>query len=415
MEQLPRRPGGDDEQPLPGEALVPVEVEPGQARKIIEDGITAAEAVGQRVEDWVAWHIALQLKDEDDSGLDVLAQSGEIIEDLQPELMRAYLKQLPQRRWIDALYGYATERTDHGPVEGWAERAHVRDQFHAAWWNRDGQRGNRYLEGRELDREIGLAQGSRQAIGDELALRLLVRIAPNPHSGVARFAADGQVTDELSRELQELYLSGTEQDRRWLNELGSWIAARGGQSPVPWWRSSAQVEQAVTEQADPTEQAERRTARLADLDERLAPLPDLGDIPRPPTGHGFGGGYEWMEEALPEGWYVEPMWGRDGWNLGSWPYVVVALYIDDEHERYAVTTYVEGDINVRRYKSRGALYVAVNGIAEFHWRLGQSRGPRDLPEESGLLPYHTGPYSPWRSARDADVQGRQRRLRETGD
>ena len=65
---------------------------------------------------------------------------------------------------------------------------------------------------------------------------------------------------------------------------------------------------------------------------RLAPLPDLGDIPRPPTGHGFGGGYEWMEEGLPEGWHVEPMWGRDGWNLGSWPYVVVALYIDSEYE-----------------------------------------------------------------------------------
>ena len=149
MEQYLRRPeGGDDEQPLPGEDLAPIEVEPGQARKIIEDGIAAAEAAGKRVEDWVARHIGLQLKDEDDSGLDVLAQGGEITEDLQPELIRAYLKLLPQRRWIDALYGYATERADRGPVEGWAERAHVRDRFHTAWWDRHRQRGNRYLEGR---------------------------------------------------------------------------------------------------------------------------------------------------------------------------------------------------------------------------------------------------------------------------
>jgi hypothetical protein len=410
MEREPRRPEEGDEPPLSEEerGWAEVELAPGQARKIIEDGIRVAEEAGQRVEDWVARHLALQLKDEDGSGLDVLAQSGEITEELQPELLRAYEQQLPRRRWIDALYGYATERAERGPIEGWAEQARRRDRFHTAWWDRDRQRGNRHLEGRDLDRDIKFAQDSRQAIGDDLAMRLLVRIAPNPHSGVARFAADGRVTDELSQELQETYLSGTEQERRWLNELGSWIVAKGQPSPVLWWRSPAPVEQAVTEQVDPAEQTERRTARLADLDERLAPLPDLGDIARPPTGHGFGGGYEWMEEGLPEGWYVEPMWGRDGWNLGSWPYVIVALFIDDEHERYAVTTYVEGDINVKRYKSRGALYVAVNEIAEFHWRLGQSRGPRDLPNGSGLLPHHTGPYFDWRSARDAEVDERRR-------
>jgi hypothetical protein len=79
----------------------------------------------------------------------------------------------------------------------------------------------------------------------------------------------------------------------------------------------------------------------------------------------------------------------------------VALYVDDAHDRYAVTTYVEGDINVKRYKSRGALYVAVNQIAEFHWRLGQSRGPRDLPEGEGLLAHHTGPYPGWSHGRAA--------------
>ena len=64
----------------------------------------------------------------------------------------------------------------------------------------------------------------------------------------------------------------------------------------------------------------------------------------------------------------------------------------------------EGDVDVKRYKSRGALYVAVNNIAEFHWRLGQSRGPRDLPEGRGLLAHHSGPYSPWRSAREVTSQ-----------
>ena len=112
-----------------------------------------------------------------------------------------------------------------------------------------------------------------------------------------------------------------------------------------------------------------------------------------------------MNEGLPDGWHPEPIWGRYGWDLGAWPLIVVALYIDDERGRHAVATYIEGDVYVERYKSRGALYVAVNQIAEWHWRQGQSRGPRDLPEGEGLLPQHTGPYTPWRNARDDGPRG----------
>lgn len=408
MEQLPR-PEGGDEQHLPDEALGIPELEPGQARRIIEGGINTAEAAGQRVDDWVARHIALQLKTEDGSGLDILAQRGEVTRDLQPELLRAYV-QVPsrRRRWADALYGYAMDRTDRGPVDGWLERAAVRDRFDTAWRDRNQERGDLYTEGRELDQEARLAQEARQVIGDDLAVRLLVRIADSPHGAIARFAADGRVTDELGRELQERYLSGTEQERRWLNELGSWIAARGDPSPVPWWRSPAAIEQTSPEPTDPGERDEHRAARLADLEERLAPLPDLGDIPRPPQGHRFGNGYEWMNEGLPEGWHPEPIWGRYGWDLGAWPLVVVALYIDDERKDYAVATYVEGDVNVSRYRTRGALYVAVNEIAEFHWRLGQSHGPRDLPEGNGLLAHHTGPYPGWSEAREAELQNHRR-------
>lgn len=371
----------------------------GQARRIIEDGIRTADESGQEIEDWIARHIALQLKDEDGSALDVMAGSGEITDGFGEELVREYGSQTPSRqRWIDSLGTYALHREDRGPVAGWIDHARVRDQFHTAWWDKDSQRGNRYLEGRELDRQVRLAQDARRVIGDDLAMRLLVRIAATPHSAVACFAADGQVTDALSRKLQEKYLSGSEQERRWLNELGSWIAARGQPSPVPWWRSPAPADQTVEERADTSKQSERRTARLADLEERLAPLPDLGDIPRPAWGHAFGDGWEWMEEGLRDGWHAEPIWGRYGWDLGTWPLVVVALYTDEEHERYAVAHYVEGDVNIKRYRSRGALYVAVNGIAEYYWRSGESRGPRDLPKESGLLAHHTGPYPGWRTS-----------------
>jgi hypothetical protein len=404
MEQRPRHSDEEHEQPLPGEAAgPPTEVEPGEARRIIEGGIATAEAGGQRVDDWVAGHIAQQLKTEDRSALDLLSRSGEINAELQPELLRAYTQQLPRRRWVDALHSYAMEQGARGPVDGWAEQARRRDQFHTAWHDRNHERGNRFTEGGDLDRAVRWAQETRQVIGEDLTMRLLVRLATNPHSAVARFAGDGKVTDQLSQELQEKYLSGTEQERRWLNELGSWIAAKGKPSPVPWWRSPASAE-AAPASVGTAEPSERSAARLADLEERLAPLPDLGDIPRPPQGHGLGDGYDWMAEALPPGWQAEPVWGRDGWDLGTWPLVVVALYIDDDQGNYAVATYVEGDVDVHRYKSRGALYVAVNKTAEFYWRHG-SPGPRDLPEGEGLLARHTGPYTPWRSARDAEMEG----------
>jgi hypothetical protein len=402
MEGEPRNIEPGDGRPVPAEDLGRAAVQPGRARKIIEDGIEAAEAGNQAVEDWVARHIAWQLRDEDGSGFDVLARTGEVTDELTPEMMRAYVQAPSRRRWLEALEAYADQREDRGPVDGWAERGRIRDDFDAAWRDRDRdrERGNRDRQERELNREIRLAQEARQVIGDELAMRLLVRLASSPHGVDARFAADGRVTDELGQELQERYLSGTEQERQWLHELGSWITARGEPSPVLWWASPVPVEQPVQEHVDPEAQSERRVARLADLDERLAPLPDLGDIPRPPQGHRFGNGYEWMNEGLPEGWHPEPIWGRYGWDLGAWPLVVVALYIDDEHNHYAVAEYVEGDVSVKRYKSRGALYVAVNNIAEFHWRLGQSRGPRDLPEGRGLLAHHTGPYPGWSNARD---------------
>lgn len=126
-----------------------------------------------------------------------------------------------------------------------------------------------------------------------------------------------------------------------------------------------------------------------------------------PRNTSFESGYEWMEH-LPAGWHAEPVWGRDGWDLGAWPLIVVALFVDEERNRYGVATYTEGDVTVERYRSRGALYVAVNEIAEFHWRMGQALGPRDLPEERGLLAQHCGPYSEERHRREiAAEQDRQ--------
>ena len=257
------------------------------------------------------------------------------------------------------------------------------------------------MQSRRVNRSIQQAREEGRLIDDVLAMDVLVQLAPSSHGAIARFVADGQVTDALRAELTANYLHGGQRVQQWVDQLGRWIVAKTGSTALSaeWQATAASGPADESDRSSPVEQAARlaepadettaRLDRLVALDERLAPLPDLGDIPRP--GPVSGTGYDWME-ALPHGWHAEPLWGRDGWDLGAWPIIAVALFADEERERYAVATYTEGDVTVQRYATRGALYVAVNEIAEFHWRLGQSIGPDDLPEGSGLLAKHCGPY-----------------------
>jgi hypothetical protein len=34
-------------------------------------------------------------------------------------------------------------------------------------------------------------------------------------------------------------------------------------------------------------------------------------------------GYDRIEAARPHRWHAIPSWGRDGWDLGKWPLVVI--------------------------------------------------------------------------------------------
>jgi hypothetical protein len=60
-------------------------------------------------------------------------------------------------------------------------------------------------------------------------------------------------------------------------------------------------------------------------------LPDLPDYAEE--------GYDWISR-LSNGWYAVPGWGKDGWDLGNWPYVIVAFYDGNEKERlpYGIAT-----------------------------------------------------------------------------
>lgn len=67
-------------------------------------------------------------------------------------------------------------------------------------------------------------------------------------------------------------------------------------------------------------------------------------------------GYGDMQVAEREGWRVLASWGRDGWNLGDWPYV--AVYVRERAEtlelqlrdaKWELQVIVEGDHDVYRF------------------------------------------------------------------
>lgn len=96
---------------------------------------------------------------------------------------------------------------------------------------------------------------------------------------------------------------------------------------------------------------------------------------------------------LPEGWQAHRSWGRDGWDLGSWPYVVVVAYDHPEMGSFAYGIYTDGDITTMQCGSQAELYEAIDELAEDTWRYDPRRAPDDLPGDEGLLPHHRGPFS----------------------
>lgn len=60
-------------------------------------------------------------------------------------------------------------------------------------------------------------------------------------------------------------------------------------------------------------------------------------------------GFDDMDVARADGWSVLSAWGRDGWDLGNWPYVVLSIRTVDG--KYQVQQVVEGDHDVYEFSS----------------------------------------------------------------
>jgi len=95
-----------------------------------------------------------------------------------------------------------------------------------------------------------------------------------------------------------------------------------------------------------------------------------------------------MEVAQAEGWTPIPSWGRDGWNLGSWPYVVVyhggetSLAID-----------VEGDIRIETFKTRAERDEKTDQIAFIHWKTLEAPWVKGISSFVQSPPHLRGPFT----------------------
>lgn len=107
-----------------------------------------------------------------------------------------------------------------------------------------------------------------------------------------------------------------------------------------------------------------------------------------------GDGYDWISRCDDAGWQVPASWGRDGWDVGEWPYQVIAYR--DEYP-FAAMERVEGDLFMWRFDTADEVIDLVDRWVATCWlaRQGQPTTPvievdrRNVPTD----PQFRGPFS----------------------
>jgi hypothetical protein len=98
-----------------------------------------------------------------------------------------------------------------------------------------------------------------------------------------------------------------------------------------------------------------------------------------------------MALAYVRRWKPIPTWGRDGWELGSWPYVVV--YHRTADHAWQLTENVEGDVTVYSYPSQELRDAATDCLAFSYWKDGQRGWAADIDSVDVAPDDLRGPFS----------------------
>lgn len=94
-----------------------------------------------------------------------------------------------------------------------------------------------------------------------------------------------------------------------------------------------------------------------------------------------GDGYDWMDHLhsnrfVNAKWTSLVSWGEDGWDMGSWPLVVISI-ANPSPDIWMICSYCEGDLSVKVYATAAAWYDALDAVARFHWQHKEWFDPTD--------------------------------------
>jgi len=113
-----------------------------------------------------------------------------------------------------------------------------------------------------------------------------------------------------------------------------------------------------------------------------------------PVADRTGDGYDYMDTLRAHGWRELSCWGRDGWDLGDWPYVIIAVHVSttgDGGKLCGVGSYCEGDTDAQYFRTREGFHDAITRHAFSSWRLGHAQGPAASTNGSRTCPRSTAP------------------------
>ena len=103
-------------------------------------------------------------------------------------------------------------------------------------------------------------------------------------------------------------------------------------------------------------------------------------------------GYSAIALAEKREWHALAAWGKDGWVLGSWPYVII--FFRNREGYFDVVEYVEGDVTMWACPTEEIREAITNELAFFHWKHQEEEWVRDFTSADELPDEYKGPYRP---------------------
>jgi hypothetical protein len=106
---------------------------------------------------------------------------------------------------------------------------------------------------------------------------------------------------------------------------------------------------------------------------------------------GGGDGFDSMDAARARRWEAIPVWGRDGWDLGDWPLVVI--YTRHDAGGWYLAENVEGDVTVRSFPDEAQRTAAIDALAFDWWKYAESPHVAGYATVADLPGELRGPFS----------------------